>query len=84
MVFEGDGREVKEIIKQNNLEIQHLSEEYVLVAKALVEANPDIANKVRNGQKGKFQWFVGQLIRQGRGKVDAEKAASVLRPLLLP
>ena len=85
MVFEGDSRDVGQIIKQDNLEIQHLSEEeHISAAKRLIEANPEIADKVRKGQKGKLQWFVGQLIRQGGNKVDAEKAVAVLRPLLLP
>ena len=85
LVFNGDNRSIEEIIDQDGLAVQQLDEEvYAEAARRLVEQNADMAEKVRNGQKGKFQWFVGQLMRQGQGKFDAQKAAAALKPLLSP
>ena len=83
MVFEGDDRGIPEIIKQDRFAVQQLDEEsYHRLAQAVVERFPDMADKVRKGQKGKLQWFVGQLMRQREGKIDAQKAAAALKPLL--
>jgi len=83
MVFEGDAREVETIIMQENLELQRLSDdEYRALARALIANNADIAGKVRSGQTGKLQWFVGQMVRAGEGRVEAQKATKVLRPYL--
>lgn len=82
-IFRGDdkGRKVDDMIIEDNLLIQQLSEEeYLNMAEAVVQENEEMAEKVRQGQKGKLQWFVGQMMR--RGKVDARKAAAALGPVL--
>ena len=82
-IFEGDKRSVDEIIDQEDLSIRQIDVGALNeVARKLVEKHPDMAQKVRNGQKGKFQWFVGQLIRHYEGKIDAQKATTALEPLL--
>lgn len=83
MVFDGDVRDVETIIIQENLELQHLSDdEYAEMAQNIVEGNPAMAEKVRSGQTEKLQWFVGLMVRGGKGKVEAQRAAGVLRPYL--
>ena len=84
-LFEGDQRNVEDIIAQDELSVRHVDAEGLNVAaKELVEKHPDMALKVLQGQKGKFQWFVGQLIKQNQGRLDAKKAAAALEPLLSP
>ena len=82
-IFEGDQRGVDEIINQDDLSIRQIDAGALDEAACeLVEKHPEMAQKVRDGQKGKFQWFVGQLIRHYGGKIDAQKAAAALKPLL--
>ena len=83
-VFEGDNRKVEEIIQAENLELRGLTdEEYKNVAQQLLDQNSTMADKIRrNGQVGKLQWFIGQMMRGGEGKVEAIKAEIVLKQLL--
>jgi len=83
MVFNGEKRDVKAIITQENMEIQHLTlDEYLAIAASLVRDNAGMAEKVRQGGNGKVQWFVGQMVRRGKGKVDAHQAKMALETIL--
>lgn len=83
MVFDGDKRSVPSIIEMEDLAIQHLAPEYYhAAAQALVDEHADMANKVRQGQLGKLQWFVGQLMRQEAGRADAQKAREAFESVL--
>ena len=83
LVFNGDQRAVSVIIKEDNLEIQHMPPaEYEAMAKAIIDDTPDMADKIRKGQLAKLQWFVGQMLRRGQGRVDAQKATDALRIVL--
>ena len=85
MVFEGDTRTVCTIIDQKNLRLHPLTpEEYRSMAEDVISENPQMAEKVRKGQRGKLQFFVGQMMRQGEGRVEALKAETVLRQLFGP
>ena len=82
-IFTGDQRSVEDIIEQDDLAVREIDAAVLTeAAQHLVERHSDMAQKVRSGQKGKFQWFVGQLIREYDGKVDAQKAAAALKPFL--
>lgn len=81
-VFEGDGRAVDVIIEEENLRLHPLTaEEYRDMAAKVLSGNSQMAEKVREGQRGKLQFFVGQMMRQGEGRVEAVKAEAVLRQL---
>lgn len=84
MVFEGDERDVNTIIEQADLSLQRLSwEEYIIMAQALLDKDPKKVEQIQKGkQLGKLQYFVGQMMRQGSGKVEAQKAEAVLKELL--
>ena len=74
---------VEDIIRQENLELRKLSEEeYCVIAQKLIDTNPQIADKVRKGESGKLMWFVGQMMKQGKGSVEADKAKACLEQLL--
>lgn len=83
-VFEGgDLRAVDVIIEEENLRLHPLTaEEYSDMAEEVISGNPQMAEKVKEGQRGKLQYFVGQMMRQGEGRVEAVKAEAVLRQLL--
>lgn len=84
MVFGGDERDVSSIIEEDDLSLQRLSrEEYMLMAKALLEKHPKMVELIqKRKQLGKLQFFVGQMMRQGSGKVEAQKAEAVLKEAL--
>lgn len=84
MVFDGDKRDVNTIIEQDDLSLQHLSrEEYIAMAQALLDNDPKTVKKIQNGkQLGKLKFFVGQMMHQGSGRVEAQKAEAVLKELL--
>jgi aspartyl-tRNA(Asn)/glutamyl-tRNA(Gln) amidotransferase subunit B len=83
MKFQDDPRTIDEIVEQDDVLVQRLTDQECRdIAILLVEQNPEIADKVRKGQKGKLQWFVGQMMRQSKGRLDAKQAAQVLEQLL--
>ena len=84
MIFDGDEREVNTIIDQDDLSLQRLSrEEYITMAQALLDEDPKKVEQIRKGkQMGKLKFFVGQMMRQGSGRVEAQKAEAVLKELL--
>ena len=84
MVFNGDKRDVNIIIEQDDLTLQHLSqEEYIAMAQALLDKDPKKVEQIQKGkQLGKLKYFVGQMMRQGSGRIEAQKAEAVLVELL--
>lgn len=84
MTFDGDTRDVETIIQEENLGFQSLSrEEYIELAKGLIEENGDIVNQIQNkGKHGKIQWLIGQMMRQGKGRMEASKAEAILKEML--
>ncbi|KAI4148293.1 MAG: hypothetical protein LQ341_001632 [Variospora aurantia] len=81
--FRGDRRDVKNIIAEENLLLVHLTDEqYAIMALDLINSNPVMAERVKKGQLGKLQFFIGQMMRKGQGKVMAPKAEAALRQLL--
>ncbi|MCJ1402885.1 hypothetical protein MMC11_006106 [Xylographa trunciseda] len=84
MVFDGDRRDIDAIITEENLRLETLSsEQYDAMAQKLLSENPEMVAKIQGkGQIGKLQFFIGQMMRIGGGKVEARKAEGVLRRLL--
>lgn len=83
--FEGDERTVQDIVHQENLLLQPLSqEEYINLAKALLDENPKMVKDItEKGQAKKVMWFVGQMVaRAPDGSVEPGKAKMVLQELL--
>lgn len=84
MSFDGDERDVNTIIDQANLSLRRLSrEEYIMMAQALLDKDPKKVEQIQKGkQLGKLKFFVGQMMRQGSGTIEAQKAEAVLKELL--
>ncbi|KAI4703647.1 hypothetical protein J4E89_009869 [Alternaria sp. Ai002NY15] len=83
--FEGDERSVSEVVHQENLLLQPLSqEEYVKLAQTLLKEKPDMVRDItEKGQVKKVGWFVGQMVmRAPDGSVEPDKAKEVLLNLL--
>ncbi|KAG9954459.1 hypothetical protein KCU85_g450, partial [Aureobasidium melanogenum] len=74
-------------IDEGNLRLRPISrEEYIELAKSIMDENPNMVSAVRDkGQKGKTMWFVGQMVRRAEeGTVEAEKAKEIIEELLFP
>ena len=52
------------------------------VCQQVVDANPDEVAAFRDGKDTLIGWFVGQVMRETRGKADAKLAGKILRELL--
>ena len=86
LALENPGRRVEELLKEEKLELKEIPRaEYLRIAQSLIDANQETAEKVRNGHQGhqgKLMWFVGQMMKDGKGSIEAGKAKEVLEELL--
>lgn len=85
LIFDGDGREVDTIIREEGLVYRPLSgEEYTDLASKVMEQHHDKVKQIREkGQTGKLMFLVGQMMRAGEeGRVDAKEAESVLHRII--
>ncbi|KAL8951395.1 MAG: hypothetical protein Q9222_002616 [Ikaeria aurantiellina] len=82
--FHGDTRDIRTIVQDENLALVHLSDdEYIEMAVGLLDSHPVMASQIKDkGQIGKLGFFIGQMMRKGRGKIVAQKAEATLRQLL--
>lgn len=86
LVFDGDGREVNAIIREDGLLYTPLREdEYANLANAVMTQHSDKVKQIREkGQTGKLMFLVGQMMRTGEdGRVEAKRAESILRRLIM-
>lgn len=84
MVFNGELRDIDTIIEAENMELVRLAREvYLALAQDLILEHSEMVRQIKQkGQVGKVKWFVGQMMRQGEGKVEAARAEAILRELL--
>ena len=85
MVFEGDSRDIRRLLTEENLLLRPLSrEEYLALARMAVSMKPEMVTQIRDkNQLGKLGWFVGQMMRLGvQGRVEAQKAEEILREVI--
>ncbi len=52
------------------------------IAERIVAENPDNVEKYKSGKDSLIGWFVGQVMRESRGKADPNLAREVLEELL--
>lgn len=84
MTFDGDSRDVETIIVKENLGFQSLPQEmYENMARKLIHENAELVQQIqKKGKHGKIQWFMGQMMSQAKGKMEASKAEAVLKEML--
>lgn len=84
MIFDGEPRDIEAIIREENMELRHLSrEEYILLAQELIRKHTEVVQQIKTKRHGgKVKWFVGQMMRNGNGTVEASKAEAILKELL--
>jgi aspartyl-tRNA(Asn)/glutamyl-tRNA(Gln) amidotransferase subunit B len=82
MKFEGDTRPTKDIIEEEDMTLRPLSsQEYLELAKGLLEEKPDMVKDiVDKRQVKKIKWFVGQMMLKSKeGSVEPDVAEDVLK-----
>ena len=86
LALENPERLVTDLLKEEKLEVKGIPRaEYLRMAQSLIDANQETVEKTRKGHQlhhGKLMWFVGQMIRDGKGSIEAPKAKEVLEELL--
>lgn len=84
--FDGDSRDINTIISEENLALEALPrEKYLELAQELIRENDKMAQQIKvKGHHKKLNWFVGQMMRKGEGKIEASKAEAILKEILNP
>jgi aspartyl-tRNA(Asn)/glutamyl-tRNA(Gln) amidotransferase subunit B len=85
MKFEGDVRDVEQIIQDEGLTLKPLSrQEYLDLAKTLLDEKPDMVKDIlEKGHGKKIKWFVGQMMaRSAEGTVEPDTAEAILKEQL--
>ncbi|MBN1266511.1 MAG: Asp-tRNA(Asn)/Glu-tRNA(Gln) amidotransferase subunit GatB [Anaerolineales bacterium] len=79
---EESGRNPEEIIKADGL--AQVSDDSALrpVVEALLAANPEQVEAYRGGKETLIGWFVGQVMRESRGKANPQLVREILEELL--
>ncbi|MCB2178617.1 Asp-tRNA(Asn)/Glu-tRNA(Gln) amidotransferase subunit GatB [bacterium] len=76
------GKSPKEIVEAEGLAQVSDTGAIREIAEKIVAANPDSVEKYRAGKDSLIGWFVGQVMRESRGKADPNMAREVLKELL--
>ena len=86
LALENPGSTMSRLLKEKKLELKEVPRAvYLRMAQSLIDANHEMAEKVRKGHQvhqGKLMWFVGQMVRDGKGSIEAPRAKEVLEELL--
>lgn len=84
MAFNGESRDIDTVIQAENMGLKVLPREvYLKLAQDLISENGKMVQQITvQGQHGKINWLVGQMMRKGEGKLEAFKAESILREVL--
>lgn len=79
---EQTGRDPKEIIEEEGL--AQVSDDSALrpMIEAILEANPDEVESYRGGKTTLIGWFVGQVMRESRGKANPQLVRGLLEEML--
>ncbi|KAL8685877.1 MAG: hypothetical protein Q9218_007493 [Villophora microphyllina] len=82
--FYSDTRTIHHIISEENLWLRQMSdEEYVAMAREVIEGNPEVARQIREkAEYGKLGFLMGKMMRKGEGRVVARKAEATLKEVL--
>jgi aspartyl-tRNA(Asn)/glutamyl-tRNA(Gln) amidotransferase subunit B len=76
------GKNPKIIVETEDL--GQVSDEVALrqIAKSVITQNPDQVATYKGGKSTVIGWFVGQIMRETKGKANAQLVQSILRELL--
>ncbi len=76
------GKSPSEIVKAKGLAAVSDKGAIREICEKIISSSPDEVASYRGGKQGLIGWFVGQVMRESRGKADAKTAQKILRELL--
>ncbi len=76
------GRRPSEIVEERGLKQESDEEALLAICQKVVEAHPKEVEKYRSGKKGVIGFFVGQVMRETRGKANPKIVNQLLTKLL--
>ena len=79
---EKSGKAPKQLVEEQGLAQVRDDAAIRAVCEKIINANPDEVAAYRGGKESLIGWFVGQVMREMRGKADAKLAKEVLAELL--
>ena len=72
----------EEIVKERNLVQISDSSEIEIIIKKIIDANPEQVDEYRAGKEKVFGFFVGQIMKESKGKANPKVVNEILRKLL--
>lgn len=76
------GNDPRTIVKQKGLEQVSDTSELTALVDTILEQNPDEVTAFRNGKTKLFSFFMGQVMKQTRGKADPKTVTPILQAKL--
>ena len=67
------------LIKENNMEQLSNDDELVKIIDTILENNPKQREDYHNGRTNLFDYFVGQIMKETKGKANPVKAKELLK-----
>jgi aspartyl-tRNA(Asn)/glutamyl-tRNA(Gln) amidotransferase subunit B len=79
---EDSGQSPAEIVEEEGLGVVSDEDAIREIIVSVIEANPDQVATYQSGKTTIVGWFVGQVMKQSRGKADLQLTRSILEELL--
>lgn len=76
------GMDPVQIVQDKNLGMENDDDFIREICEKIIEENPKEAASYKAGKEALLGWFIGQVMRQLKGKADANQAAKVLKEML--
>ncbi|MBM3136594.1 MAG: Asp-tRNA(Asn)/Glu-tRNA(Gln) amidotransferase subunit GatB [Chloroflexi bacterium] len=76
------GKKPAQLVEEQGLAQVSDQEAIRVVCQKVIDANPAEVEAYRSGKETLMGWFVGQVMRETKGKADAKTAGSILKELL--
>lgn len=74
---------VKEYVKQENLETSNDENAFEELVKKAVDSNPKVVEEYKSGKEPALNFIVGQVMRASRGTISAEKVKEMIKKMVM-
>jgi len=81
-IIQDTGKSPAKIVEDQGLAQVSDDGQLGVICRKVVSEHPEEVSMFRNGKESLIGWFVGQVMRESRGKADAKKAKDILADLL--
>lgn len=81
-IIQNTGKSPAELVDEQGLAQVRDDAQIRTICSKIIKDNPEESDAYRNGKESIIGWFVGQVMRESRGKADAKMAKDILIDLL--